>query len=654
MTLYRQLLIFTLLLFFVLFAGTWVAKLQSTRTFLNDQLETHAQDTATSLGLSISPPMTQKDLPVVETMINAVFDRGYYRTIRLTDITGKVLINRTLNVSIDNVPKWFINFIPLETPGAESLIMTGWTQAGYIYVDCHPGYAYKTLWETTIRTFILFLLTGAGVTLIGGAGLRILLRPLRRIELQAEALCRKQYETQQPPLPGTRELRSVVEAMNRMTLKVKGMFDEQSRIADQLRKKSYIDPLTGLGNRRYLEEQVATRLNRGESTSRGVFLILQIQDLHKINQEKGFQAGDDLLRKVAKILRTTTEQMPNTALAHLTGGDFTVFIPDAAYGDAKHVAEKVANTLGQLASEKLTLSDNIGHVGAITYDSKTTFSDLLSASDTNLRTAQQAGPNQWVITAMSPKDGAEQQGRGQWRSTLNRVLEKEEISLYIQPAVNCGNLKDLLHVEIFSRIVEDSGEIISAGAFMPLAERSGLSSQLDRLILKKAMQIPAGKLPVARIAINICPASLQNSSFTDWIAATLRTLPPSAPRLIFEFAEYSAIQHLSLIRDFGQRIIELGHSIGIDHFGQSFSNFGYLKSLHPKYVKIDRAYTTHLHEKEGESQFFIGSMCSVAHSLDITVIAEGVEGEEQYNLLKELNVDAIQGYFIDKPKPIDL
>lgn len=654
MTLYRQLLIFTLFLFFILFAGTWAAKLQSTRTFLHDQLETHAQDTATSLGLSISPHFARNDLPAVETVINAVFDSGYYRVIRLTDISEEVLIDRTLTVTIEDIPKWFIKLIPLETPGAESLIMTGWIQAGDIFVDCHPGYAYKTLWETATHTFFWFLLTYIGVNIIGGVGLRILLRPLRRVELQAEALCKKQYEIQEPPLPRTRELRRVVNAMNRMTLKVKSMFDEQARIAEQLRKNAYINPLTGLGNRRYLEEQVTTRLNRGEVRSIGAFLIVQVHDLQKINQEKGFQAGDELLVKVAEILRKTTGQMANTALAHLTGGDFTIFIPDAAYGDAEHVAENVADKLARLAPEQLTLSDNIGHVGAIVYDNQTTFKDLLSGADANLRIAQQAGPNQWLITSMNKQNGSEQKGGGEWKNTLKRVLEKEEISIYGQPTANCSNLKELLHVEIFSRIVEESGKIISAGAFMPLAERSGITADLDRLILSKTLQIPADKLPVNKIAVNICPASLQDESFTKWVFATLQALPPSAPGLIFEFAEYSAIQYLPLIRDFGLRVVQLGHHIGLDHFGQSFSNFGYLKSLHPEYVKIDRAYTTNLHKKEGESQFFIGSMCSVAHSLDITVIAEGVEGEEQYNILKELNVDAIQGYFIRKPKPIDL
>ena len=273
MTLFRQLLIFTLVLFFFLFAGTWFARLNSTRTFLLDQLESHAQDTATSLGLSISPYMVKKDLPAVETMINAVFDRGYYRVIRLADVEDKVLVDRTQEVVMEGVPRWFVSFVPLETPSAMSIVLAGWSQAGTVLVESHPGYAYKTLWDTVVTTSLWFLVMIIVVLVGGGFGLRVLLKPLKRVEHQAEILCKKQYEIQ-TNLPRTRELRRVVEAMNKMTYKVKDMFDEQARVAERLRKNAYHDSLTGLGNRRYLEGQVATRRESGESSVNGAFMLV--------------------------------------------------------------------------------------------------------------------------------------------------------------------------------------------------------------------------------------------------------------------------------------------------------------------------------------------------------------------------------------------
>src|SRR5512138_1153272 len=128
MTLYRQLIIFTFILFLLLFAGTWYAKLESTRSFLIDQLESHAQDTATSLALSISPHVANKDMTTVESMINAVFDRGYYQVVKFTDTRKKTLLERSIAVKIENVPPWFVRLIPIKTPEATADVTAGWNQ----------------------------------------------------------------------------------------------------------------------------------------------------------------------------------------------------------------------------------------------------------------------------------------------------------------------------------------------------------------------------------------------------------------------------------------------------------------------------------------------------------------------------------------------
>lgn len=652
MTLYRQLLIFTLILFFLLFAGTWFAKLNSTRTFLLDQLESHAQDTATSLGLSISPYIEQNDLPAVETMFNAVFDRGYYRIVRLTDVEDKVLVDRVLGVNVEGVPRLFVNLVPLETPRATSIVLSGWSQAGTVLVESHPGYAYKTLWETVVSTTIWFALMGA-VVLIGGAiGLRVLLKPLQRVEHQAEILCKKQYEIQED-LPRTRELRRVVEAMNRMTYKVKDMFDEQARVAERLRKNAYHDALTGLGNRRYLEGQVSTRLDRGESIVNGAFLLVELHGLQELNQEKGFQAGDELVKKAAQSLQNSVQHVPHAALARLTGGNFSMFLPDISSGEASRIAESIVKEFAQIAVEGLSITENIGHVGGVVYDQSVELGQLLSAADTALRNAQMTGGNKWHINEMGDKSDASSLGQQQWRDILVKALEEKNIFLFGQPTVQCDNRDSMIHVEVFSRVMEESGKLLSAGLFVPLAERLDLISALDRVVLEKVLDTGMDAPDTENLSVNVSPASLKDDGFRRWVLESLRRMGTERRRVTFEFAEFATVQNLDLVRDFGKEVQRLGHGYGLDHFGQGFSNFGYLQSLRPDFVKIDRAYTDELESKESDSHFFIGSLVGVAHSLDIMVIAEGVETEEQFKLLQELNLDAVQGYLIGRPEPLE-
>ncbi|MDD3951744.1 MAG: EAL domain-containing protein [Desulfobacterales bacterium] len=651
MTLYRQLIIFTLALFFLLFTGTWLAKIETTRTFLADQLESHAQDTATSLALSITQYMIDKDMPTIESMINAVFDRGYYGSIQLSDIRGDILIERNLDVTIENVPPWFIRWIKLETPDARASVMSGWNQAGDVYVKSHPGYAYKTLWEDVIRTTIWFLACGIFVLGAGCLGLRMLLKPLVLAERQADAICRKEYEIQKR-IPWTIELRRVVEAMNRMTHKVKEMFEEQVVLAEGLRERAYHDPVTGLGNRRYFETQVTARLDRRGSATKGILLIVKLNDLDKLNRDKGFQAGDAFLKRVAAELQGATRQCESCVLARLTGGDFGIFLPDAPSWDAETIAGKITNQMGQLAAEQFAIMDDIGCVGAATYETTVTLSRLLSEADLALAAARQTGPNGWSVRAISEETDKMPMGQQQWKELLEKALKERSVSFDAQPVVKTADRNQILHLEIFSRIIQEDGKILSAGVFVPLAERLKLISSIDRIVIEEAMRLDRSQLDAPNIAVNLSPASLKDDSFRQWLQSSLKSLPQSAPRIIFEFAEFGALQNPVLVKEFSAFARGLGHAMSLDHYGQNFSNLGYLKSMRPDYVKIDRAYTGELKDEESDSRFFIGSLCSVAHSIDIMVIAEGVETEQQVQILRELNVDAIQGYVVNRPKSI--
>jgi len=651
MTLYRQLLIFTLTLFVLLFTAIWIEKLQSTRSFLNTQLESHAQDTATSLGLSLSPILADNDIPTVDAMMNTVFDRGYYRVISLKDMQGKVITERVLKVKIAGVPDWFIGLISIKPPSAESLVMAGWNQAGKLYVESHPGFAYQTMWKTMVQISIYFLLAGSAFLILGGLGLRLLLKPLKIVELQAEAICRKEYRVQDK-LPKTKELRQVVESMNHMTTQVRDMFDSQSKVADRLRRNAYSDQLTGLGNRRYMTAQVEAHLEAAKEKRHGALLMLQIDNLKTINELEGFTAGDALLKKVAGVIKEETKSLNDVTLARLTGGDFAIFISEINSADTSDVAEKLSKRVNRLAVENASHSNNLAHIGGVTYVHAPTLPKLLSEADNALQAARRQGPKKWLITPLASRENSVIKGKMWWKKTLENVLKHGNINLFGQPVVNSKNRQQVLHQEMFSRITLESGEIVAAGIFIPLAERLQLISKLDKVVLKKVFEQEQFMADLKTIAINVSPSSLNDSDFVDWILDELGRFPHKKTRIIFEFPEVSAVQHIDAVKNFSRRVQDLGHAIGLDHFGQSFYNFGYLRSLRPEYVKIDRAFTRELEHDHGDSEFFIEALCGVAHSLDIRVIAEGVERDEQVDLLLELDIDALQGYRFGEPEQI--
>jgi diguanylate cyclase (GGDEF)-like protein len=652
MTLYRQLIIFTLVLFLLLFTGSWYAKFESTRSFLIDQLTSHAQDTATSLGLSVTPYVAKKDMATVESMINAVFDRGYYEDILFMDISRKPVIQRHLDVKIEDVPQWFIKLVPLDTPQAGANIMSGWKQAGSLLVKSHPGYAYNTLWNDVVRMTLWFFACGIFVLAGGGVGLRILLKPLSRVEQQADALCRREYEIQEH-LPWTKELRRVVQAMNRMTAKIKEMFEEQVAQAESLRERAYYDSLTGLGNRRFFEGQVNAALSGPDATSKGLLCLIRINDLGLLNQQKGFQAGDDILKRMGTLLQESLIQWNNLTLARLTGGDFAVFLPECMPGQEEELAQTMAKQLRQIATEKLSLSDNVGHIGIAVFNQNVNISRLLSEADAALAAALLTGPNAWHVQVIEEGVDRLPLGQQQWKEMLESALNQRRVSLDVQPVVKAQDSAQIIHLEILSRLIREDGEIVNAGLFMPFAERLRIVPRLDRFVLESVQKMKTAALGTDKVAVNLSIRSLQDDFFRRWFDSFLPTFSTDAPRMIFEFSEFNAAENLSLIDDFQRFIKKQGHAIALDHYGQSFSNLGYLKSIRPDYVKIDKAFTTELKEEGSDARFYIASLCSVAHSIDIVVIAEGVETEQQYQILKDLNVDAIQGYIVGKPQPIE-
>lgn len=650
MTLYRQLIIFTVVLFLILFIGTWYARLANTRTFLTDQLESHVQDTATSLALSISPHVAQKDLTVVEGMISALFDRGYYQKITYADPRGQVLIDRVLPVRVEDVPQWFVSLVPLKTPEASSDVMAGWNQGGTILVKSHPGYAYATLWKEVVSMTAWF--AACAVFMLGavGLGLRFLLRPLAAVERQADALSRKEYQLQDP-LPRTREFRSLAEAMNRMTVKVKEMFEEQAARAEGLQERAYHDPVTGVGNRRYFESQVGADLGGGDE-QRGLLILARVHALEALNQERGLQAGDELLKRVAALLKGALSGYADAVLSRLTGGDFGIFIPHLSPAEGEIIAGEIATQLGRVAREKLSPSDNIANLGVASFEGSTPLSRLLSEADLALSAALNKGANGWELRVVSGDSAALPMGQQQWKDVLVRALEERRVTLDAQAVIQNAPARRVLQLELFARIAQEDGKALDAALFLPVAERLKLLPAIDRMVIEEALKFDFNVLGVDRIAINISPTSVEDDQFRNWLYGYLKGLPAGTPHISFEFSEFTAVQHLDRIRDFGAAVRERGHGIGLDHYGRSFSKLGYLQSLRPEYVKIDRGYTGELSGGENDSGFYVASLCSVAHSIDIAVVAEGVESEEQAAVLKELNLDAMQGYFFGRPRPL--
>ncbi|HEC12655.1 MAG TPA: EAL domain-containing protein [Acidiferrobacteraceae bacterium] len=644
MPLARQLAIIISILFALVFMGTLLISLSNTRTYLQAQLQSHAQDTATSLGLSLVPILAKKDIVHMETMVNSIFDPGYYREIRIRRPDGSDMVKRELKVRIENVPAWFVAYVPLSTPHAISEVMTGWKLAATVEVTSHPGYAYDELWKTSVQTFWWFVWVLLAAIALLFFVLRIVLAPLRSVEELAVAISEREFPVLDK-LPWTRELRRVVIAINKMSKKVEQMLSDQTQLTEKMREQANRDPLTGLSNRRHFDARLHTLVESSEYFMAGALILYELDEFKSFNDKHGYASGDQLLKEAAEVLRSIVGDPDKHVIARLGGATFGLLICGIDEEDSRILAGRIARDMGQLYTRGIADSTNVGHLGMACYDGERLASVLLSEADMALRAAQTQGANAWHIS--SSGSAANVYGAGQWLKIIRSVIDRKQVILHYQPTLDCGG-KGLVHHEVLARIPGEDGDTVSAGIFVPMAERHGLTQMLDRLIIETVLDDIRGGDDQGILAINLSPGSVHDKGFCDWLEGTLQMAPEACKRLVFEAPEYGVMTDFAAVKAFVERMRGLGCGVGLDHFGAGFTSFGYLKNLKLDYIKVDGSFFRKL-EESPENQFFIRSLADIARGLEIKVIAESIETQEEWEILTELHVDAGQGYYLGRP-----
>lgn len=646
MTLSKQLVLLICALVILLFAGSFAISVQYTRSYLNTQLASLARDAATTLGFKASDDMAAQDRAMVQVMSDAVFDSGDYSRVRITDMAGEVWVDRQASRRLEGVPDWFVRWLPLQTPQGEAAIMAGWRQAGIVQVRSNPAFAYQQLWQTA-RDSLMWFLACALLVMFGGlVAMRLMLRPLKEVEAQAQAICRREFPVVERR-PFTLEFRRVVEAMNRLSSRVKRMLDESEQLADKLRQQAFTDPVTGLANRRRFMDTLGHRVEDREHMGSGMLLLLQLNEFKAYNQQAGYAAGDALLQRCAEVLQQVMPADRRALLAHTAGADFAMLVEQLSEQEARGLADAAGLAVAGLYRELSLPSPDVAHAGGALFHGQTA-SEWLAEADMALRQAQRAGAN--AVHLATPESVASQaHGAAEWRRLLEDVLARDAWELARQPVFASGD-RSLLHEELFLRIPDPDrpGGQLNAGQFLPMAEGCGLSAALDKAVLTRVMtEIEAGR-HACRQAINLSPASLRDSGFVAWLQQEIAARPAVAGRLIVEFPEYGA----ALADDLAELVAAmeaLGVEVALDHFGSGFSSLAQLRALKVHYLKLDGSLVRSL-ETDSDARFFVQALAKIAHGLEMQVVADSVESEAVWGLLRELGVDGGRGYWLARPQ----
>ncbi len=426
----------------------------------------------------------------------------------------------------------------------------------------------------------------------------------------------------------------------------------------QLTHQATHDSLTGLINRTEFERVLARLLSDSQSNgSEHVLCYLDLDQFKVVNDTCGHMAGDQLLQQIAVILQQQVRKCD--LLARLGGDEFGVLLEFCTLQQAQEIATKLSQAVQDI---RFSWQDKLFAVGVsiglvpITPENLG-IQDAMATADAACYLAKESGRNR--VHVYSPNDGeiAKRYGEMQWVSRINRALEEDRLRLYYQQIVPSDDRDNKgEHFELLIRMVNEAGDIIPPGFFLPAAERYDLTSALDRWVIRTALnwleENPERQRQLICCAINLSGKSLSDEHFHDFVAECLEVsgLPPE--KLCFEITETAAITNLQKATDFIHRFKSMGCYFALDDFGSGMSSFAYLKNLPVDYLKIDGLFVKDIAD-DPIDYAMVKSINDIGHTMGLKTIAEFVENDAILECIREIGVDYVQGYGIALPKPLE-
>ncbi len=433
---------------------------------------------------------------------------------------------------------------------------------------------------------------------------------------------------------------------------------EARRVSTRLTWQATHDPLTELGNRRYLENEILKSIDAAHlSDSTHTLLYIDLYNFSVINDTCGHNAGDELLCQFARMIET--QAGPKDVVARIGNDEFALLLNDLSVDESRNLAEQLLWQIKEFSFPWGERRLKVGaSIGATVIDRGTTSEiDVLVAAGTSCASAKESGRNR-IHFQYHSVEVAERQSIAQWIPIISEALEEDRFVLYCQPIVLVGSgidgksAKRVGHYEILVRMLDREGSIIPPGKFIPAAEHYGLVEDIDRWVLDKIFtylqETPKGD---QCFAVNLSGNTVCDEDLKGYIISKFDSTGVDPARLQFEVTETAAIRHFDRAMDLIRALKDKGCSFALDDFGSGLSSLGYLKELPVDYLKIDGSFIQKMELNEVDYSM-VSTINHLGHIMGIKTIAECVENNTQLSMLQEIGVDYAQGFLIAKPMPL--
>jgi len=659
------------------------ASRQAMRTMVGQSLRRQGEVAVTQLAAGLTNPLYYSDLDAVGALARSALAAPDVRYVIVFDEEGKVVHDGSEDIAHygrhmdDAMAKEVIASKQLHTQFDDRVmdvsmpILIGQERVGGVRIG-YDMQAMRRFQEASVdrlrsrldtlgqRHVIWVGILGVGLLVFGALSLwliqRLLVRPIRRLAESAQEIEAGHFDTLTPADGRNDEVGDLMRAFDRMSRSL-------ARHDREIRRMAYTDALTGLANRLAFREALDERLD--QSSGRQLALLFaDIDDFKRVNDTLGHDAGDDVLLECAHRIESAVARVggEDALLARFGGDEFVILVQgkDDPLDDVRALATKLAETLVvdlgapvEVQGRQVFLGTSIGLT--LFPEDAASGTTLMKNGDIAMYQAKVAGKNCFRFYSRAMNQAVER--RVHLEQELRGAWDRGELSLVYQPVFRLVD-GAMIGAEALLRWRHPELGFVAPSVFIDVAEQSGLIEVLGPQVLHAACSDAVAWQKARKdpeplfVAVNVSPRQLRNGDLPNVVSACLRDTGLSADLLHLELTETAVIGdelHASALLS---ELRGMGVRVWLDDFGTGFSGLSHLRRVPVDGVKIDRSFVADV-LRDPDDLALTTAIIAMAHSLGILVVAEGVEKEGQYSILRERGCDFAQGYWLGHPVTVD-
>lgn len=632
MSLSKQLMLLISGIFLAIFSVNFYISINNIKSYLEVESEVHAQDTATSLGLSLAPYILETQDPILETMVNTIFDRGYFLEIRLSDPDNKELVRKRNPESFGEVPSWFVELLPMRTGSAHSDIDSGWMIGGRVEVTIHPGFGYLKLWnqckESLSYSAMLFILSLALLALV----IRTLLAPLQRIRVMAERIGEGKYEKIEP-LPWTAEMRSVANSMNLMSGKIERVVGNLNQRISESSDRLHTDALTGLANKVRFETVIKELFVAGKT---GYLFVIRMDNLGDYASRHSSAQVDGYIRAFANAVKEVAAKSAGgpATLFRIVGSEFILLSRLPNDQAAESLCAELCNAFAELG-QSYGVSE-VGHIGGVAFDARCTTTGVLAAANEAYEKSRIIGPNAFALSEAATAARSVEE----WNRLVSRAIDSENFNIKyanLSYALESGSADRVLIEEAVADVRDENNLPVPVGTFVAIAESTHRIEEFDLKVIRRVIDRIRVEDTEHPIAVNLSLQSIRSNRFRQSLFELLQSYKEESSAVAFSLSAYAASQDIPAFLSFIEFARRAGASVMLKRFESSQFNIDKLTGHKLDYIRIARHYTEDI-ANSAEKRQMVAALQELGALLDIQVHAEAVESEADVETLRQIGL----------------